>query len=122
MSNIVIICDLITFFIIISIPFGIKYYLNKKTVIFILLYSFVLSVVLIITFLWIKNLYIQYLINTCINNPVVYGSKVPTWCNSINFNKYMGVGWPVTAIFRVIIDSIYLLLFAGIIKIFQTKG
>jgi len=113
--------DIITFFIIITIPFGIKYYLKKKTMILILLYSFIISVILIITFLWIKDLYIQYLINICINNPVVYGSKAPTWCSSINFNKYMGVGWHITAIFRIIIDSIYLLLFAGIIKIFQTK-
>ena len=122
MFNIVIsIYDIITFFIIITIPFGIKYYLNKKTAIFIFLYSCIISIILIITFLWIKNLYMQYLINSCINNPVLYGSKIPVWCSNINFNKYMGIGWPVTAVFRITIDSIYLLIFVGIIKIFKTK-
>lgn len=86
---------------------------NKFTI---LLWSFISFSVGVIILLLVKEFHISMIQSICFEYPTMnYKTEdIPQGCYDFKMNKYMGVGWTVSAIFWIFIELLYL----GIVYMF----
>ena len=95
-----------------------KININKFKVILI---SFVLFIILTVLLLLTREYHINTIRDICFNS-LGYNYKVtpiPEGCHLFNRDKYMGVGWPLTAIFLIAYNFIYHIILYFIWNIFD---
>jgi len=72
--------------------------------------SFTLFVILTLSLLMIREYQIDKICDICLDEITRYNYKdtvIPQGCYSFDINKYMGVGWPLTAIFLIVYNFVY---------------
>lgn len=77
-----------------------------------LFWSFVFFSISVVAILILKNFHIDIIKNICFEYPTMDYKigDIPQGCYDFEINKYMGIGWPITAIFWIIIEFIYLVI------------
>ena len=72
--------------------------------------SFVISNIAIVLVLALRGTHVGYLNEICVNLPALkQGYTAPQGCYKFDTNKYMGVGWPVSAMFGTFFNFLYLI-------------
>jgi len=87
---------------------------------YVLIISFVLFIILTLVLLIFREYHINTIRDICFNS-LGYNYKttsIPEECYLFNRDKYMGVGWPFTAIFLIIYNFIYHIILYFIWHIF----
>ncbi len=104
----------------------IAYFIDKK--IFkniakfrIIVISFISSLIIIVLLLILKQYHIDTILNICYDMPIIVfkNDDIPLDCYNFQPQKYMGVGWPITAFFLLILTFIYLIFIYIIWKTYE---
>ena len=74
--------------------------------------TFIFTCLMIIGLLWLKYFHIDVIRSICFDWPLyVYKEDpIPKGCFIFDNSKYMGVGWPLTAMFWIAFDFVYLIV------------
>lgn len=96
------------FFIWLMLRKNLEFFIKAKVVFVALIFSFLMNILL----LFLKDFHIDVIRNICFDWPLIeYKSKdIPSACYDFDNNKYMGIGWPLAAIFYTVVGFIYMLM------------
>ena len=70
--------------------------------------AFIISNIIVTMILALRGMHITYLQDVCINLPNIEGYEAPEGCYKFNSIKYLGIGWPVSAMFGTFFNFLYL--------------
>lgn len=88
-----------------------KRFYRKKSIFRILSLSFLFFFLGVVALLSLRHFHIHMIENICFEYPLFnYKTDIPQGCYDFKVSKYQGVGWPVTAMFWLVFEFIYLLV------------